>query len=108
MQRVGHIEDDDRLAGLWLRPGTDPIFSAPATMPDGSQALRRVELRHDEVRRRLARRARSQRGGAALEGELGPAAVVSWQALAAVERALAEVGVRLGGAPQGARGPGGD
>ena len=90
------------MAGPRPRPGTDPVFSAPAPIPDGAPALRRVEPRRDEVRRRVARRARSRRGGAALEGELGPAAAVSLHAPAAVERALGEAGIRLGGARQGA------
>jgi hypothetical protein len=97
MQRLARSDEDDRLPGRRRRPGCAPLCSAPAIpLPDGRLALCRVELGDDEQRRRVTHWARSRRGAAVLEGPLELAAVAVWQALAAVERALAEAGVRLG------------
>lgn len=74
------------------------MFYAPAILlPDGRLALCQVELRYDNEHRRVTHWALYRRGGAVLEGDLEPAAVAVWQALAAVERVLEEHGIRLAG-----------
>jgi hypothetical protein len=98
--------DDDRLAGLWVRhTSSEAIDDAPVRLPDGAFGLAHAELRTvaGHTRRTIVW-LRFDRSGVRAAGSPGARralpAVASWQALAHVERALGERGVRLNASDQ--------
>lgn len=99
MDRIVGVEDDDRLAGVWLRPGPDPTFYAPVSLPSGALAICRVVITDADDHRRRTRWAVYGRDGKLLGDDLEPAAVAAEQALAAVERVLVAEGIPVTAAP---------
>jgi hypothetical protein len=97
VDRGPRVEDDDRLAGVWLRPHpADYVWFAPVQLADGALGICRVQLRLEpDAAHRRTFWAVFGRGGLVLQGDFDLPAVASWQVLAQVERTIGEEGVRL-------------
>lgn len=98
IERFGRVEEGE-LRGVWLRPTTTEYrWCAPVRLPAGGLGVCLVELRLEPApASRRVSWAVLTRGGPVLDGAFDLPAVASWQALAAVERALADAGVALDG-----------
>ena len=99
VERFGRVVDDDRLRGVWLHSPVIPLaFTAPVRLPSGGFGLCTVEVRMEpDPSRRCTFWAVLTRQGPVLGGDFDLPAVTSWQALAAVERLLAEAGIAVRG-----------